>query len=186
MPPIPHPDDLILAFDMAPVGLLVSRQRKVQSYNQAFGAMFGHAPETLAGQPLAQLYPSAEEYRHIGERAFEAMRDSGTYADDRIMRRADGRLFWCHVSGRAIDRADPFEKAVWAFEDLSAARPVSTAFTPREREIAPLLIAGKGNKEIAQVLRTSPRTVEAHRARMMRKLAVNSVAELVARLLSSP
>jgi PAS domain S-box-containing protein len=184
MPPL-H-DDQVLAFDMAPVGLLVSRQRVIQSYNQAFSAMFGHAPEALAGQPLAQLYPSVEEYRHIGERAFAAMRDSGVYADDRIMRRADGRLFWCHVSGRAIDRSDPFDKAVWVFEDLSAARPVSTGFTPREREIAPLLIAGKSNKEIAQVLQTSPRTVESHRARMMRKLGVATAAELVARLLSLP
>ncbi len=179
-------DDLLLAFDMAPVGLLVSRQRTIQAYNRAFSEMFGHAPDALLDQPLAQLYPSAEEYRHIGERAHTAMRESGVYADDRIMRRADGRLFWCHVSGRAINRVDPFDKAVWVFEDLSAARPVSTGFTPREREIAPLLIAGKGNKEIAQVLRTSPRTVEAHRARMMRKLGVTNAAELVARLLSVP
>ncbi len=179
-------DDLQLAFDLAPVGLLVSRQRVVQTCNQAFATMFGHAPQALIGQPLEILYPSHAEYQHIGERAFIAMSDSGVYADDRIMRKADGRLFWCHVSGRAIDRMAPFAASVWVFEDLSAARPVSAGLTPREREIAPFLIAGKGSKEIARALQMSPRTVEAHRARLMLKFKAASTGELIARLLSLP
>lgn len=111
------------------------------------------------------------------------MADTGVYSDERIMRRRDGQLFWCHVSGQTLDRSDPFACAVWVFEDISARRPVGAALTPREREIAQQLVAGATSKQIARQLGLSPRTVEAHRARLMTKFNATTAAELVARLL---
>ena len=51
--------------------------------------------------------------------------------------------------------------------------------TPKEREIAERVVAGKSSPRIAEELDISVRTVENHRARMMEKLHVESVAELV-------
>ena len=51
--------------------------------------------------------------------------------------------------------------------------------TPRELEVTRLLAVGKSNKEVADVLGISVKTVETHRARVMRKLALTSFAELV-------
>ena len=51
--------------------------------------------------------------------------------------------------------------------------------THREREVLDQVVAGKLNREIAELLAISIKTVEAHRARIMEKLEVNSVAELV-------
>jgi DNA-binding NarL/FixJ family response regulator len=51
--------------------------------------------------------------------------------------------------------------------------------TPREREILQLLAEGKSNKEVAALLGISVNTAEAHRANIMLKLGVHSVAELV-------
>jgi two-component system, LuxR family, response regulator FixJ len=51
--------------------------------------------------------------------------------------------------------------------------------TPREREVLDLMVKGQQNKAVAQELGVSPRTVEIHRARVMEKMAVQSVAELV-------
>jgi len=53
------------------------------------------------------------------------------------------------------------------------------ALTPREREVMLHVIGGKLNKQIAFDLGTSERTVKAHRANIMDKLGVTSVAELV-------
>jgi FixJ family two-component response regulator len=50
--------------------------------------------------------------------------------------------------------------------------------TPREREVLGHVIAGKLNKQIAFDLGTSERTIKAHRASIMAKLGVQSVAEL--------
>ncbi|MEM7263752.1 MAG: LuxR C-terminal-related transcriptional regulator [Planctomycetota bacterium] len=51
--------------------------------------------------------------------------------------------------------------------------------TRREREVMKLMVSGKASKEIAAYLELSPRTVESHRARIMRKMEANSLPELV-------
>ena len=49
----------------------------------------------------------------------------------------------------------------------------------REREVLDRVVAGKLNREIAEELEISIKTVEAHRSRLMEKLEVGSLAELV-------
>ena len=51
--------------------------------------------------------------------------------------------------------------------------------TPREREVMTLVVAGKPNKVVAWELGISQKTVECHRARVMSKLEVSSLADLV-------
>ena len=51
--------------------------------------------------------------------------------------------------------------------------------TPKERQIAELVVEGKSSPKIAEVLDISVRTVENHRARLMEKLHVESTIELV-------
>jgi DNA-binding NarL/FixJ family response regulator len=60
-----------------------------------------------------------------------------------------------------------------------APKPTRSRLTPREREILQLLAEGKSNKEVAGLLRISVNTAEAHRANIMLKLGVHSLAELV-------
>jgi DNA-binding NarL/FixJ family response regulator len=55
----------------------------------------------------------------------------------------------------------------------------SDELTPREREIVQLLAEGKSNKETAAVLGISVKTVEAHRANLMRKMGFSSLSDLV-------
>ena len=59
------------------------------------------------------------------------------------------------------------------------------ALTPREREVLDELVAGHPNKVIAQTLGASPRTIEVHRARVMEKLGVRSLPDLVRLVLAA-
>ena len=80
----------------------------------------------------------------------------------------------------AIDEAFARQRqAVDAASRRSAARLRLEALTPREREVMDHVVAGRHNRDIAAALAISPRTVEVHKARMMDKLGVGSVAELV-------
>jgi DNA-binding CsgD family transcriptional regulator len=103
------------------------------------------------------------------------------------MKRVDGRFkgetFWCHVTGRALNRDAPHETGIWTFEDLSSERPVKSDLTAREREVAAYLLDGMTSKEIGKVLAISPRTVEIYRARLMRKYMASTTADLVQKLL---
>jgi RNA polymerase sigma factor (sigma-70 family) len=59
------------------------------------------------------------------------------------------------------------------------ARRLLASLTPREFEVMQLVITGMLNKQIASELGTAEKTVKVHRGRMMQKLRVSSVAELV-------
>ena len=54
--------------------------------------------------------------------------------------------------------------------------------TPKERELALLVMKGLMNREIAQAMSIAVRTVEVHRARVMEKMQAGSLAELVSKL----
>jgi FixJ family two-component response regulator len=62
--------------------------------------------------------------------------------------------------------------------ELSEIRARLARLTPREREVLEYVIAGKLNKQIAGDLGTVEQTVKVHRSRAMKKMKVQSVAEL--------
>ena len=57
--------------------------------------------------------------------------------------------------------------------------------TAREKEVLQGLVAGQANKEIAIDLGVSPRTVEVHRARVMEKMAADSLPDLIHQAMSA-
>jgi PAS domain S-box-containing protein len=168
--------------------MVLSRQRLMIDINRQALAIFGAMRAQLVGQSFELLYPTHDEFERTGRRIVASLDASGWYADDRVMKRVGGEtageLFWCHVSGRALDPAEPHAAGIWAFEDLSSRRALKVDFTAREREIAALLIEGLTSKLIGKRLAISPRTVDVYRARLMRKLGASSTAELVNKLLS--
>jgi PAS domain S-box-containing protein len=176
------------AFDLAPVGLVLSRNRTMVDCNQHVCEMFGATREQLIGQSFQVLYPSADEYERTGARIKLSLNTKGLYADDRLMKRIDGRFkgepFWCHVTGRALNLDSPHEAGIWSFEDLSASRPVRAELTAREREVAAHLMQGLTSKHIGRALAISHRTVEIYRARLMRKYQASTTADLVQKLMS--
>ena len=181
--------DYRLAFTMAPVGLVLSRNRVIVDCNAYLCEMFGAAREQLINQSFQVLYPSADEFQRTGERITPILNRHGTYADDRIMKRFDGRFkgqtFWCHVTGRALNREVPHESGIWCFEDLSASRTVKADLTPREREVAAYLMQGLTSKQTGKLLTISHRTVEIYRARLMRKYQDATAADLVHKLMTN-
>jgi DNA-binding CsgD family transcriptional regulator len=182
--------DYRTAFDLAPVGLILSRNRLMVDCNQHVLAMFGAQRAQLIGQSFEVLYPSHAEFERTGARIAASLDVTGRYADDRVMKRLNAPagqnnvLFWCHVSGRALEPSDPHAAGIWSFDDLSAKRQIKAELTPREREIAALLVEGLTSKLIGRRLGISPRTVDVYRARLMRKYEAATTPELVNKLLS--
>lgn len=181
------PLDYRVAFEQAPVGLVLSRNRLMIDCNRELLAIFGAEREQIVGQSFEVLYPTADEFERTGERIAARLDERGRYADERVMKRLGagraGELFWCRVSGRALQPSEAHAAGIWTFEDLSARRVLKAEFTPREREIAALLVEGATSKRIGRQLSISPRTVDVYRARLMRKLGASTTAELVNRLL---
>lgn len=85
---------------------------------------------------------------------------------------ANGETFLCPSAASVlmggVREADGGARAGSKFEKLTA----------REREVLQLIAEGKSSREIAEGLRRSVKTIETHRARLMRKLDLHSVADL--------
>jgi FixJ family two-component response regulator len=63
--------------------------------------------------------------------------------------------------------------------ELASIQAKVTTLTPREREVLTHVVAGRLNKQIAGDLGTVEKTIKVHRSRMMEKLGVRTVADLV-------
>jgi len=78
--------------------------------------------------------------------------------------------------GEALERAhDPSERAALSEETTA----LIAALTPRERQVMERVIEGMPNKQIAHDLGISQRTVENHRAALMKKLGARSLSQLI-------
>lgn len=111
--------DYQLIFDNAIVGICYTRERVVVRCNRRFEDMFGYDPGELNDQSMRMLYPSQLAFEQIGGVGYEHLLTHHSYSDERIMMRKNGSLFWCNVSGKALDPKDPPRGAVWIFQDIS-------------------------------------------------------------------
>lgn len=182
-----EPQDISeLAFENAPIGLVVTESRVIKGCNPAFAGMFGYTVDELVNQSFAILYPSLEEFERIRDVGVEPLKRTNRYSDERIMARKNGTLFWCRVRGHSLTPDDdPLRRAVWSFADLSETRNVLN-LSGRERQIVMHLGEGRTSKEIARMLDISPRTVESYRARLLKKYNAHNVAELLSHLSTMP
>lgn len=121
--------------------------------------------------------------------------EAGASATAEAAAAAYGRLFFLDEQGAALELAGKPERAIEIYRAagntagadrvLRAITPVNkrgrpkTALTSRESEIAALVATGKSNKEIANALVISERTVENHVASILGKLGVGSRTEVV-------
>ncbi|MEE4348173.1 MAG: PAS and helix-turn-helix domain-containing protein [Paracoccaceae bacterium] len=175
-------DDIAsLAFDHAPVGIVMTRHRVIEACNATFCDLSGYPQAALLGQSFRMLYGSEAEFIQIRDIGLEPLRRDGAYADERMLRHAHGHAVWCRFRARTLTPEDPLARIVMSFAPITPRRD-GPSLTPRERQVVTWLARGKTSKEIAQVLGLSPRTIEDVRARLMRKFDVRNTGLLLARL----
>ena len=174
--------DIEAGFLAAPVALLVTRHRVMVEFNDALMAMFGYAGEALQNQLVRMLYPSISDYEAIGKRAEFWLRSHADHQDERFMQRRDGEILMVRAHGRTLTPHDPFALMVWVFAEAASRKSRIDRLTLRERQIASHIVNGRTCKEIGQLLGISHRTVEAHRAAVMRKVNARNTADLVSKI----
>jgi predicted ATPase/DNA-binding CsgD family transcriptional regulator len=167
----------VLAVNLANVAMLAGAIRWPEAAARLFGA--------AVGQREAIGNPFKLPERDVYGRAIDAAR--AMLGDD------DFAAVW--DAGRSLTLADAIAEAFAALDEIerrttsgaASSRPQPAAaetvagLTARELEVLRLLVSGGSNKEIADVLFLSPRTVQAHIANIFGKLGVHTRAAAVAR-----
>ncbi|SAL37136.1 LuxR family transcriptional regulator [Caballeronia turbans] len=174
-------------FRHLPVAVIVARERVMVDCNSRALELFRATRGDIIGQSFSKLYPQRKDFSTTGRRLAPLLAKHALFSDDRIMRRIDGTHFWVTVCGFGYNPKRPFELAIWTFTDLSQGTKQSdnaSMLTERERDVAALLVHGMTSKEIGKELNISPRTVDIHRASLLRKYGARATQDLIARLLA--
>jgi PAS domain S-box-containing protein len=178
---MPLPQLIALGFLESPLALLVMSDRKILTCSRAVLDVFGWDHEELSGQSVRVLYPTAFDYEATGKRWLRWLQGQDRFQDERFMQAKSGEVFWARATGVTLTPDDPFSLMIWSFERLVDASPTA-GLTPREREVAQHIVNGRTSKEAARIMGISFRTVEVHRASIMRKLGAKTAAELVSKV----
>lgn len=171
-----------LAFTESPVAQAITQHRKILRCNIAFADLFGYEAGELEGELILKLYPTSFDYYKIGERCRNALKNTKRYEDERFMQHKNQEIFWARAQGVTLTPSDPFTLMVWNFERIRHNETKAIDLTPREHEIAGYIVNGLTCKETGRALGISHRTVEVHRARLMKKLDAKNTADLVSKI----
>lgn len=164
-----------------PVPMVYATHRIIRDCNFEFAETFGYERHELIDQSFSRLYPKIRDFVRTGEMWRTNFAGGKVYHDERIMRRRDGSSFWCRVRGRSRNLADPFAEALYCFEPMNRAIAGNASLiSDRQKQVLTLVSQGKTNTQIAQEIGLSKRTIEAHRARIMRSYGLRNSAELIA------
>ena len=170
-----------IAFDAAPIGIVMTRNRVIKAANASFASMLGYSVPQLIGQSFRMFYSSDEEFHAIRDIGLPAMRASGKYTDERLVRHHDGHSIWCRFRANSLTPDDPLGQLVMSFAEISTT-PQNVTLSSRERDVLGLMNQGLTSKQIAAHLGLSPRTIDDVRGRLIKRFGVKRAADLLGRM----
>lgn len=157
-----HPDVVVLDLSLPELtGVEVIRQLRAEQPRAEICVFSMHEDELFVGDAVA-----------AGARAYVVKSEPGMRLLDAVDALSRGEPFFSpRVAGLVL--------AALVQARSGGSRPYADPLTRREREVAQLLVEGLGTRAVADRLGITAKTVDTHRAVIMRKLRLSSIADLV-------
>lgn len=99
-------------------GIALVRNRIFEWVNPRLAEIVNRPIADIQGQSTRIIYPSEEDYMAVGD-AYKQLAKGERYDHAVQFTHADGSLFWCRLTGSAIDPANPQDGSIWMFEDIT-------------------------------------------------------------------
>jgi diguanylate cyclase (GGDEF)-like protein/PAS domain S-box-containing protein len=101
-------------------GVMFVRNRAIVSVNRRCEELFGYEPGAMSGASTSIMFLNAFDYESSGLRQYPSLSQGDYFSEERQYRRHDGSLFWCMVSGYALDHNRANEGSIWVFADITS------------------------------------------------------------------
>ena len=114
--------ELDTILENAMVGIAFIKDKTILRVNHKFEELFACIREEIAGQSTRCFYPSDEACDQLREQAYGVLGQGENFEGQVELVRQNGEVFWCALSMKAIDPAQPQEGTIWLFEDVTEQR----------------------------------------------------------------
>ena len=111
-----------LIFEQSTIGITFMRDRRFLRVNAMVAEIFGYTPAELVGSDSRLVYPDEGSFQELEWRGYTVIAQGRTYRGEHRLKRKDGRLIWCGLTGRAVDPTDPSRGVIWIVEDITERR----------------------------------------------------------------
>lgn len=102
----------------ATIGVAHLVNRQFVWMNPKMTEMFGYTLDEVKSVTTAAFYPSQEDFEQLGKDAYPLLSQGKTYSTERLMKRKDGNLFWCSLSGQAVPGGQ-VPGSIWILQDIT-------------------------------------------------------------------
>jgi diguanylate cyclase (GGDEF)-like protein/PAS domain S-box-containing protein len=111
--------------DNTPLGIIFfSADRILLEMNQKAADLLGYKKSELTNQSTKKLYAIEQDYDSLGKEAYSFLKKGEVYDTERLMKRKDGSLFWCHLRGNLLKRFDLTQGSIWSLEDITERKKI--------------------------------------------------------------
>jgi len=154
--------DIIVADISMPLLNGIEATRQIRKFSRKVRIIFltMHPDVTYASEALS-----------AGGSGYVLKSSAGAEILEAILEALSGRIYVTPSIDRAVVQAQ--------MERAGRRDNLQSELTPRQREVLQLIAEGRSSKQMAEILHVSPRTVEFHKYRIMKALALRTTAELV-------
>jgi PAS domain S-box-containing protein len=173
-------------------GILLAYLNKKQflTGNKAICRMLGYSLDEITNLTLEDVHPQ-EELDFLIEQYEKHARGESTLVKNILVKRKDGSTFHADINSVPVTFAgekylmsiirEGTTRKTASIQELNIPKGSNSgnSITNSEMRVLRLIVTGKSNKEIAELLHRSRRTVEGHRAHLMQKLDVDNSVDLV-------
>src|ERR1035437_1541775 len=102
-----------------PLGVCFLKDRKILTANPAFDRIMGFEIGETLGMDTSDMYPDIETYERVGKEAYAVIASGGIHVIESMMKKKDGSLIWCSITGQAVNVEKPEAGSIWMMQDIT-------------------------------------------------------------------